>query len=50
LLLAAGNRLDKSGADAILERLNLDPSLRAEQLNVETMIALSRAVQNAAAI
>jgi len=50
LLLAAGNRLDKSGADAILERLNLDPSLRAEQLNVVTMIALSRAVQNAAAI
>jgi 16S rRNA (adenine1518-N6/adenine1519-N6)-dimethyltransferase len=50
LLLAAGNRLDKSGVDAILNRLNLDPSLRAEQLDVETMIALSQAVQNSATI
>jgi 16S rRNA (adenine1518-N6/adenine1519-N6)-dimethyltransferase len=50
LLLAAGNRLDKHGVDAILNRLNLDPSLRAEQLDVETMIALSQAVQNATAI
>jgi 16S rRNA (adenine1518-N6/adenine1519-N6)-dimethyltransferase len=50
LLLAAGNHLDKPGVDAILNRLNLEPSLRAEQLDVETMIALSQAVQNAAAI
>jgi 16S rRNA (adenine1518-N6/adenine1519-N6)-dimethyltransferase len=50
LLLAAGNRLDKPGVDAILNRLKLEPSLRAEQLDVETMIALSQAVQNAAAI
>ena len=50
LLLAAGDRLDKTGVDAILKRLNLEPSLRAEQLDVETMIALSRAVQNAASI
>jgi 16S rRNA (adenine1518-N6/adenine1519-N6)-dimethyltransferase len=47
LLLAAKNRLDKAGIDAILERLQLDPSLRAEQLDVETMIALSKAVQSA---
>jgi 16S rRNA (adenine1518-N6/adenine1519-N6)-dimethyltransferase len=50
LLLAAGNRLDKPGADAILKRLNLEPSLRAEQLGVETMIALSEAVRSATGI
>ena len=38
--------LDKAGVDAMLKRLNLDPSLRAERLNVETMIALSEAVQS----
>jgi len=46
LFLAAQNRLDKTRVDAILKRLNLDPTLRAEQLDVETMIALSEAVQN----
>jgi 16S rRNA (adenine1518-N6/adenine1519-N6)-dimethyltransferase len=50
LLLAAGNRLDKPGTDAILDRLKLDPSLRAECLDVETMIALGEAVRNTAAI
>ena len=50
LLLAAGNRLDKAGVDGILNRLNLDPTLRAEQLNVEIMIALSEAVSRVAAI
>ena len=50
LFLAAGNRLDKPGADAILKRLKLDPSLRAERLDVETMVALAEAVRNAAAI
>jgi 16S rRNA (adenine1518-N6/adenine1519-N6)-dimethyltransferase len=50
LLLAAGNRLDKPGVDAILKRLKLEPSLRAERLDVETMIALAEAVRNAAAI
>jgi 16S rRNA (adenine1518-N6/adenine1519-N6)-dimethyltransferase len=50
LLLAAQKRLDKTGVDGILNRLNLDPSLRAEQLNVETMIALSDAVRNMAAV
>jgi 16S rRNA (adenine1518-N6/adenine1519-N6)-dimethyltransferase len=46
LLLAAKNRLDKAGVDVILDRLQLDPSLRAEQLDVETMIALSKAVES----
>ena len=50
LLLAARDRLDKPGADAILERLALDPALRAEQLDVETMIVLSQAVRSAAGI
>jgi 16S rRNA (adenine1518-N6/adenine1519-N6)-dimethyltransferase len=50
LLLAAADRLDKPGVDAILERLNLDPAMRAEQLNVETMIVLSQAVRSAAGI
>lgn len=45
LLLAAGNRLDKAGVDTVLKRLMLDPTLRAEQLDVETMIALSEAVR-----
>jgi 16S rRNA (adenine1518-N6/adenine1519-N6)-dimethyltransferase len=44
LLLAAKDRLDKSRVDAILKRLDLDPSLRAEKLDVETMIALGKAV------
>jgi 16S rRNA (adenine1518-N6/adenine1519-N6)-dimethyltransferase len=47
LLLAVKKRLDKAGIDAILHQLQLDPSLRAEQLDVETMIALSKAVQSA---
>jgi 16S rRNA (adenine1518-N6/adenine1519-N6)-dimethyltransferase len=44
LLLAAKDRLDKSRVDAILQRLAIDSSVRAEQLDVETMIALSQAV------
>ncbi len=43
-LLAAADRLDKTAADDILKRLKLDPSLRAEQLDVDTIIALSREV------
>jgi 16S rRNA (adenine1518-N6/adenine1519-N6)-dimethyltransferase len=46
LLLAAPDRLDKSGADEILGRLKLNPELRAERLDVEAMIALSEAVRN----
>jgi 16S rRNA (adenine1518-N6/adenine1519-N6)-dimethyltransferase len=46
LLLAAKNSLDKTSVDAILEQLNLDPTLRAEQLDVATMIALSEAVRD----
>jgi 16S rRNA (adenine1518-N6/adenine1519-N6)-dimethyltransferase len=50
LLLAARDRLDKTGADAILERLGLDPHARAEQLNVETMVGLSQELYNTLAI
>ncbi len=46
LVLAAKDRLDKGRADAILERLGLDPSLRAEQLDVPTVIALSDCVHS----
>jgi 16S rRNA (adenine1518-N6/adenine1519-N6)-dimethyltransferase len=48
LLLAAGKQLDKSGVDDILNRLKLEPSLRAEELDVETFIALAENVRNAA--
>lgn len=44
LLLAAKDRLDKTKVDKILSQQNLSPSLRAEQLDVATMIALSEAV------
>jgi 16S rRNA (adenine1518-N6/adenine1519-N6)-dimethyltransferase len=47
LLLAAGKCLEKSGVDAILDRLKLDPSLRAERLDVETFINLCEAVRRA---
>ena len=50
LLLAAADRLDKPGVDAILKRLDLDPSMRAEQLDVDTMIILSQAVRSAIGI
>jgi 16S rRNA (adenine1518-N6/adenine1519-N6)-dimethyltransferase len=50
LLLAAPDRLDKSGVDEILLRLKLDPTMRAEELDVDTMIALSRAVGNSASV
>jgi 16S rRNA (adenine1518-N6/adenine1519-N6)-dimethyltransferase len=45
LLKAGGDRLDKAGVDAILKQLKLAPSRRAEQLDVETIIALSKAVE-----
>jgi 16S rRNA (adenine1518-N6/adenine1519-N6)-dimethyltransferase len=48
LLTAGLGRLDKPDVDAILDRLHLDPSLRAEQLDVDTMIALGEAVYAAA--
>jgi 16S rRNA (adenine1518-N6/adenine1519-N6)-dimethyltransferase len=46
-LVAAGkDRLDKSAVDAILAGQQLDGSLRAEQLPVDTMLLLCEAVRN----
>jgi 16S rRNA (adenine1518-N6/adenine1519-N6)-dimethyltransferase len=45
LLSAVKGRLGKPEVDAILARLNLSGSLRAEQLDVETMLALCEAVR-----
>ena len=45
LLAAVGGRLGKPEVDAVLARLNLDGTLRAEQLDVDTMLALSEAVR-----
>jgi 16S rRNA (adenine1518-N6/adenine1519-N6)-dimethyltransferase len=45
LLNAANDKLDKPQVDAILDKLNLPASIRAEQLDVETMLALCEAVR-----
>ncbi len=45
LATAVKGRLDKACLDAILKRLLLAPSLRAEELDVETIISLSEAVR-----
>ena len=45
LLNAAKDKLDKPQVDAILDKLNLSGSLRAEQLDVNTMLALCEAVR-----
>jgi 16S rRNA (adenine1518-N6/adenine1519-N6)-dimethyltransferase len=47
LLSACGDRLDKAQVDAVLASLNLSPELRAEQLEVETMLQLCEAVRAA---
>lgn len=47
LFTVCKDRLTKPEVDAILERLGLDPTLRAEQLDVDTMLALSEAVRTA---
>jgi 16S rRNA (adenine1518-N6/adenine1519-N6)-dimethyltransferase len=47
LLAAYKDRLDKPQVDQILAELHLSPEARAEQLDVETMLALSRVVQAA---
>jgi 16S rRNA (adenine1518-N6/adenine1519-N6)-dimethyltransferase len=44
-LLAAAKELDKPQVDRILSELGLSESLRAEQLDVATMLRLSDAVQ-----
>lgn len=45
LLCATKDKLDKAEVDAILARLNLDGTLRAEQLDVATMLSLCEAVR-----
>jgi 16S rRNA (adenine1518-N6/adenine1519-N6)-dimethyltransferase len=45
LLNAAKDKLDKPQVDAILDNLDLPPSARAEQLNVDEMLALCEAVR-----
>jgi 16S rRNA (adenine1518-N6/adenine1519-N6)-dimethyltransferase len=47
LLTVVKDRLTKSEVDAILARLNLDASLRAESLDVATMLELCEAVREA---
>ncbi|MEN6451520.1 MAG: 16S rRNA (adenine(1518)-N(6)/adenine(1519)-N(6))-dimethyltransferase RsmA [Thermoguttaceae bacterium] len=49
LLSAAGGRLDKPAVDAVLEWLGLDGTLRAERLDVDTMLTLCEAVRPAIA-
>ena len=45
------DKLDKPGVDAIMQQLHLRPDARAEQLDVETMLALCAAVrQNVAEV
>jgi 16S rRNA (adenine1518-N6/adenine1519-N6)-dimethyltransferase len=41
---AMGDRLEKTAADGLLADLGLDPNLRAEQLDVETLLRLAKAV------
>ncbi len=45
LASAFKGRLTKAGADAILGRVGLSPTARAEQLDVDAMLALSEAVR-----
>ena len=47
LLSVVKGRLGKPEVDALLARLNLDGTARAEQLDVETMLALCEAVRAA---
>ena len=45
LLSAFKERLDKPQVDRILAQLNLDPTVRTEQLKVETLLALAETVR-----
>ena len=48
LLAAVKGRLDKAAVDAVMIELNLAADARAEQLDVETMLALFEAIRQAA--
>lgn len=45
LISAVKGKLEKTDVDRILDQVGLDPTLRAEQLDVETMLRLSEAVR-----
>jgi 16S rRNA (adenine1518-N6/adenine1519-N6)-dimethyltransferase len=47
VLCVAGDRLEKAAVDSLLHDLGLAPSLRAEQLDLETLLRLSNAVSAA---
>jgi 16S rRNA (adenine1518-N6/adenine1519-N6)-dimethyltransferase len=47
LVSACKGSLDKQDVDRIMEQFRLRPDARAEQLDVETMLALSEAVRRA---
>ena len=47
LISAVKDKLEKPDVDRILDEIGLDPMLRAEQLDVETMLRLSEAVRRA---
>ncbi|MBN2292189.1 MAG: ribosomal RNA small subunit methyltransferase A [Pirellulales bacterium] len=47
LISAVKGKLEKPDVDRILDQVGLDPTLRAEQLDVETMLQLSEAVRGA---
>jgi 16S rRNA (adenine1518-N6/adenine1519-N6)-dimethyltransferase len=45
LISAVKGKLDKPDVDHILEQVGLDPTMRAEQMDVETMLRLSETVR-----
>ena len=47
LVSAVKDKLEKPDVDRILDQVGLDPTLRAEQLDVETMLRLSETVRQA---
>ncbi len=47
LISAVKDKLEKPDVDRILHQVGLDPTLRAEQLDVETMLRLSETVRQA---
>jgi 16S rRNA (adenine1518-N6/adenine1519-N6)-dimethyltransferase len=47
LLCATKDKLDRDAVDAILTRLNIDGTIRAEQLDVASLLAIGEAVRTA---